>query len=206
VKRLRDEGRTRIIYAGYGWWRQPFSDEIAQGYGAAGFGRFEGVFLLRPIVRDEGGFPSAPPGFAHEEWHDDRFDEVCELMLRTPEPEALYWDMGLCRRSIRNAGHPVPPLFRDGFGQLIVRERDRKVVAFALATTGGYVNHVYADQTLGVRGLGTAVLGRLIASLSRAGIAHASILTHDTNPRAISVYERLGFKAEFRFPQFWLKW
>lgn len=208
VAQLKATGLTRIIYAGFGWWRRAFPDDLARGFLRAGFGRFEGVFLAR-LLDDPPPEPVLPLGYSAGDWDDRRFEEVCALMLRTPEPGALYWDIGLCRRSILNAANPTPPLFRDGFGQLIYREGpggEKRVVAFSLVTSGGYVNHVYCDPAEHGRGLGRAALVRVLRALARKGVGRATILTHDTNPRALSVYERLGFRVDFRFPQFWLKW
>jgi ribosomal protein S18 acetylase RimI-like enzyme len=204
--RLREIGRTRIIYVGYGWWRAPFADDIAAGFARAGWGRFEGVFLARPI--EPGGPPPEPlpSGYEFEEWSDARYPEVCDVMLRSPEPEALYWDMGLVRRSILNAAQPLPPLFRDGLAQIVVRTEDRAVAAFTLATVAGYVNHVYTDPQDRGRGLGRAMVVKLLGAMARIGLARATILTHDTNPKALALYERLGFCVDFRYPQFYLRW
>lgn len=204
--RLREIGRTRIIYAGYGWWRAPFPPELAAPFAATGFRRFEGVFLARPLAPGAAPPPAAlPPGYAFADWTDGRFEEVCGVMLRSPEPEALYWDIDLCRRSVSNAAQPVPPLFRDGLAQLVVREGDRSVAAFTLATTAGYVNHVYTDPAERGRGLASAMLARLLEALGRLGVASATILTHETNPGAIALYERLGFRVDFKYPQFYIR-
>lgn len=202
----RELGLTRIVYAGFGWWRAPFAPELAAGFERAGFRRFEGVFLARPI---EPGGPAEvppPPGYALADWTDDRFEEACALMLRSPEPRAIYWDMGLCRRSITGAGNPLPPLFRDGLGQLVLREADGSLAAFTLATPTGYVNHVYTDPADRGRGLARCMITRLLRAIARRGLLQATILTHDTNPRAIALYERLGFRVDFTFPQFHTRW
>jgi ribosomal protein S18 acetylase RimI-like enzyme len=47
---------------------------------------------------------------------------------------------------------------------------------------------------------------RLLAALARKAIPRATILTHDTNPGAVALYERLGFRVDFRYPQFYLRW
>jgi ribosomal protein S18 acetylase RimI-like enzyme len=204
VVRLRETGRTRLIYVGFGWWREGFPGAFARAFAAAGFGRFEGVFLVRPLQQSEGAPEPVAPGYEIADWRDERFEEVCEVMLASPEPEALYWDMGLCRRSILNAAFPMRPLFPDGFGQLATR--DGTLVGFTLATQHGYVNHVYTHPDHRGRGLGSAMLSRLFVALARKGLTRATILTHDTNPRAIALYERLGFRVDFRYPQFYLRW
>jgi ribosomal protein S18 acetylase RimI-like enzyme len=205
IERLKEIGQTRIVYAGYGWWRDTFPTGLAKGFTAAGFTRFEGVFLQCPIEGRPHPEPTAVrEGYAVEPWRDEWFEPVCDLMLICPEPEAIYWDMGLCRRSIVNAATPGRPMFPDGLGQVALH--DGKVVAFTLATTYGYVNHVYTHPDHRGRGLGAAMVSRLLAALARRGVQRATILTHETNPTAIALYERMGFEVDFRYPQFWTKW
>ncbi len=210
VADLKGFGRTKIIYAGYSWWRAPFPAALAEGFRRAGFGRFEGVFLGRPVDPAEPSPPPPPPGIEYAEWDDARFDEVCEMMLRTPEPGALYWDMGLCRRSILNAASPVPPLFPHGLGRLALlappgEDGRKRVVGFCLSTAHGYINHVYTDRAHQGKGIASGLIRHVLRAHAALGIARSTILTHDTNPRAIAVYRRLGFTVEFTFPQFFLK-
>jgi len=203
VARLREVGLTRIIYAGYGWWRAPFPDVFARAFARAGFGRFEGVFLVRPLERGGPEAAPVPPGYEVVDWRDDFLDEVCDVMLASPEPEALYWDMDLCRRSILNAAFPSRPLFPDGFGQVAFHAG--RVAGFTLASRHGYVNHVYTHPEHRGKGLAPALVTRLLRALARKGIERVSILTHDTNPRAVAIYERLGFAIDFCYPQFYQK-
>jgi ribosomal protein S18 acetylase RimI-like enzyme len=214
VEELRRIGQSGIIYCGYTWWRGPFPDSLAQGFREARFGRFEGVFLGRPLEPGGPPEPPLPPGVELADWEDARFDEVCEMMCRTPEPGALYWDLGLCRRSIRAAGNPLPPLFRDGLGQLALRTGEaapgaggagKRVVGFSLSTSLGYINHVYTDPAEQGKGIASALIARVLRAQARLGIQKATILTHETNPRAIAVYRKLGFEVEFTFPQFYVR-
>ena len=204
VDRLKQIGQTRLIYAGFGWWREAFPAAFAAAFERASFGRFEGIFLMRAL--EPGGPAPAPiaPGYEIREWRDEGFDDVCQLMLASPEPEALYWDLGLCTRSIINAAFPLRPLFPDGFGQCAFQ--GERIVGFTLSTQHGYVNHVYTHPEHRGRGLASAMLTRLLAAVERKGIARATILTHDTNPGAVALYERLGFHVDFRYPQFYLRW
>jgi ribosomal protein S18 acetylase RimI-like enzyme len=203
-ERLKTIGITRTIYAGFGWWRAPFPAVVTKAFLGLGWRTFQGVFLARPLEPGGPEETALPPGYEARAFRDDDFRETCDVMLVSPEPEAIYWDVGLCRRSILNAGNPLPPLFPDGRGQLAVHEG--RIVAFALSTSLGYVNHVYVHPDHRGRGLGAAVLTRLLAALARREVPRATILTHETNPGAIALYERLGFQVDVRFPQFYIKW
>jgi len=203
-ERLRATGLTRIIYAGFGWWRAPFPAPVARAFLALDYRRFEGVFLAHRI---SGQGPAPSPverGYEVVPFEDAYLEETIEVMLASPEPEAIYWDDGLCRRSIAGAANSYAPLFPDGRGQLALR--NGRVVGFALATQSGYVNHVYTHPEHRGRRLASALITRLLGALARQGVLRATILTHETNPHAIAVYERLGFAVDFRFPQFYVKW
>ena len=163
----------------------------------------EGVFLTHPL-RSLPGPPRLPSGYRLAPWSDERFDEACDLMLRTPEPDPIYWDRGLCRRSILGAAAAGSPMFRDGLGQLVLY--GERLVGLCLATTSGYVNHVYTDPEHQGRGLARAALAAVLRAIATAGCERATILTHANNARALSLYRRMGFGTLFTFAQFFCGW
>lgn len=210
VGELEERGspEASVLYCGFGWWRARFPRALAQAFERAGFGSFRGIYLGRRLVGAKlPEPPTIPQGYSVEPWGDEHLDAVVDLMEECPEPGAIYWGRDLCRRSIVKAGAPTPPLFPDGTGQLVLRSGGaadrRELCAFSLATQAGYVNHVYTHGAHRGRGLGGAVTVAVLHALARRGLAEATILTHDTNPGALKLYKRIGFREIFRYPQFY---
>lgn len=206
VAHLADHGLADVIYVGYGWWRGEFPASLARGFSAAGFGRFEGVYLGRDLDRVP-PVPAPPPDYVCREWEDRFHGPVIDLMEATPEPGAIYWGRDLCERSVGGAAHPLRPMFPGGTGQLVFHvpeggAGDGLLCAFTLATDTGYVNHVYTRDGHRGRGLASAAVVRLLHALRTRGHDRTTILTHDTNPGALALYKRLGFEELFRYPQF----
>jgi ribosomal protein S18 acetylase RimI-like enzyme len=204
LEHARARGRSRIFYVAFNFWRL---GDVAAGltvpFPELGMRRLDGVYMARGIAQGLTP-PPVPDGYRVVPWSDDRFEEACDMMLRAPEPEPIYWDRGLCRRSILGAAAAEQPLFPDGLGQLVLK--GDRLVAFSLATPAGYVNHVYTDPDHRSRGLARCALMRVLAALAGQGLGRATILTHANNPGAIRLYERLGFRVDFVFPQFHTSW
>ncbi|RME74777.1 MAG: GNAT family N-acetyltransferase [Planctomycetota bacterium] len=185
------------------WSRAPVPLDHLEPLRALGMRELEGVFLSRSLEPPPAPV-SLPAGYRLRDWEDQDFEPACDLMERTPEPEPLYWDRGLCRRSILGAAGEGSPMFRDGFGQVVTCEGE--LAALCLATRSGYVNHVYTDPRHQGRGLARALLGSVLRALARAGHRRATILTHANNTRALTLYRRMGFTTLFTFPQFFCAW
>ncbi|GIW70659.1 MAG: hypothetical protein KatS3mg102_0201 [Planctomycetota bacterium] len=203
---LRERDVSRVLYVAFNWWRtEPFAPDLVAPLAALGMRRLEGVYLAYDLRAGAPAPAPVPTGYRVVPWEDGWFEQACAMMLRSPEPDPIYWDMGLCRRSIEGAAAPGGCMFPGGLGQLALAPGG-ELAAFSLATVRGYINHVYTAPEHRGRGLGAAVLTRVLGAIAERGLERATILTHDNNPGAIRLYRRLGFELEFTFPQFFERW
>ncbi|MFC1705395.1 GNAT family N-acetyltransferase [Planctomycetota bacterium] len=229
--RLASTGLTRIVYAAFAYWRkESFPKDLSGAFLRRGFSTYRAVYLGHPLDPPPAVTPIAP-GYEVHLFADDRVEEAARMMLRCPEPEAIYWDHGLCTRSIEGAAAPTLPRFPHGLGQMVVwrdwagsadrcsetagapatagstvsRDGVAPIVAFSLATLSGYVNHVYTLPEHRSKGLASSVITRVLQAVHGRGHKRATILTHETNPGAIRLYQRLGFRTLFTYPQFFVR-
>ncbi|MHC4391006.1 MAG: GNAT family N-acetyltransferase [Planctomycetota bacterium] len=208
--RLVEVGRSKIVYCAFNEWMIDDVDPaLLTPFTELGFNGFRAVFMRHPLT-DVAEESAVPEGYAVEPIPDERLDEAAEVMLASPEPQAIFWDTGLCKRSIAAARARGRPGFPEGLGQMVTLTRDAppglgSMVAFSLTTTVGYVNHVYCLPGHRGRGLGGAMVTRVLSAVVRRGCKEATILTHETNPGAVRLYEKLGFETQVRYPQFYHK-
>lgn len=203
---LKAHGKNRIAYVSYGYWRSSvFPIDLETPFGLRSFSRLEGVFLAYTYQPNlDVALPPVPAGYHIEPFDEARLEETCMMMLRSPEPKAIYWDWGLCWRSIMGAAAPNKPWFPDGLG--LIATHNGAIVSFSLATIHGYINHVYTAPEHRGRSLGSALLMRVTEAVRKRGLTRATIMTHHTNPDAIRLYQRRGFVPDFTYPQFYTKW
>ena len=61
-----------------------------------------------------------------------------------------------------------------------------------------YVDEMYVRPGLRSRGIGSAVLARVLGEARARGLARVSLEVNEGNPRAEALYRRLGFTSEAR--------
>lgn len=81
---------------------------------------------------------------------------------------------------------------------LLVRDADRKPVAFAFCWTGGFINDIAVRQSVRGKGLGENLLRACLKGLERVGAPHARLRcqAEPENGPLRSAAARLGFVME----------
>lgn len=130
--------------------------------------------------------------------HDGRVDAEMNELYRNPEG---------CRTLLENilqlqgCGKPIPLA-----SSVAQRPESRMLSGFIVATEisprHAHLAQVAVSPVAQGLGLGKVLLGRAIDALTRAGYLTVSLMVSETNDRAFSLYQSLGFQTVLRFPVF----
>lgn len=191
----------------------PFElSSLRKAFLAGGFREFERVFLRndlatgRRIATEHGGFQFEP-------WVASYTNRAAALMQQAhlgsvdAEMNEMYRTKEGCRSLLDNI------MAQHGCGQLVpaasyaLRKPRAQALAGFLLTTEISAGHAHLAQVAvspsaqGL-GLGKLLLGRAIDALAQAGYRSVSLMVSETNRRALSLYESMGFRAVLGFPVF----
>ena len=191
----------------------PFElSSLREAFLAAGFQEFERVFLRKDLAI--GRRTSTERGaFQFEPWAASYASRAAALMQQAhlgsvdAEMNEMYRTEGGCRSLLENI------MAQHGCGQLVPaasyilrRPRAQALSGFLLTTeiSAGHAHlaQVAVSPSAQGLGLGKLLLGRAIDALSRAGYRSVSLMVSETNQRALSLYESMGFRAVLGFPVF----
>ena len=131
------------------------------------------------------------------------------LLVRRFRPSDLRQIM-----PIEDATFPVDALRRSQFRRLSTAHPDEFLVAEISGAVVGYgagsvkgdcgqLESVAVDQRLRGRGIGTALIQRLLERFQRIGLRRCLLQVRATNTRAIDLYTRLGFRVVGPLPAYY---
>ena len=191
----------------------PFAlSSLRDTFRAAGFQEFERAFLrndlanVRPTPPDNGAFSFEP-------WSASYSDRAAALMQWAhfgsvdAEMNEMYRSQEGCRSLLDSiivqhaCGELVPA------ASYVLRKARGQALSGFLLTTEISAGHAHLAQVAvspsaqGL-GLGKLLLARAIYTLARAGYRSVSLMVSETNQRASSLYESMGFRAVLGFPVF----
>ena len=117
----------------------------------------------------------------------------------------LYRKPEGCRTLLENivqlqrCGEPIPMA-----SSVAQRPESRMLSGFIVATeiSPRHAHFAQVAVSPSAQGLGKLLLGRAIDALTRAGYLTVSLMVSDTNERAVSLYESMGFRIVLRSPVF----
>jgi ribosomal protein S18 acetylase RimI-like enzyme len=102
----------------------------------------------------------------------------------------------------------VEDVFRPALGApdrvlLVALARGRFPIGHALIDLHGIISHLIVLAGFRDQGIGTAFLAEAVSLIKQAGGGHATLMVEKTNPAAIRLYERLGFKTTGESSERW---
>ena len=191
----------------------PFElSSLREAFLAGGFREFERVFLRSDLAT--GRQPSTEHGvFQFEPWAASYTSRAAALMQQAhlgsvdAEMNEMYRTQEGCRSLLDNI------MAQHGCGQLVptasyaLRKPRAQALSGFLLTTEISAGHAHLAQVAvspsaqGL-GLGKLLLSRAIDALAQAGYRSVSLMVSETNRRALSLYESMGFRAVLGFPVF----
>ncbi len=185
---------------------------LQDGFRAQGSCEHRRLFLRRDLERGAGTFECGGT-FEFEPWNLSHLSQAARLMHQAHEGKVdsemneLYRTKEGCRTLLENilyqqgCGNPVPlssyvarkPPARTILGFIVATEISRGHAHLAQIAVGP------SDQGLG---LGKLLLARSVDALADAGFLTVSLMVSESNQRAVSLYESLGFRTVLSFPVF----
>lgn len=183
---------------------------------AAGFRPYERAFLRSDLAADRPS-PTEPVeqdgAFHFEPWRARYSTRAAALMQQAhrgsvdAEMNEMYRTERGCRGLLDNivAQHGCGPLVPEA--SYVARRPGAPSISGFLLTTEISQGHAHLAQvavgpSAQGHGLGRRLLGRAIESLARANYRTVSLMVSETNQRALSLYESMGFRPVLRFPVF----
>jgi len=179
---------------------------------AAGFREFERMFLRNDLTSGRETTPGHGE-FRFEPWSASYTNQAAALMQQAHvgSVDAEINEMYRTREGCRSLLDSI--IAQHGCGQLVPaasyvlrRPRVEALSGFLLTTeisTGhAHLAQVAVSPSAQGLGLGKLLLGRAIDTLARAGYRSVSLMVSETNQRALSLYESMGFRRVLDFPVF----
>jgi len=179
---------------------------------AAGFREFERMFLRNDLTSGQ-ETASGHVEFRFEPWSASYADRAAALMQQAHlgSVDAEMNEMYRTREGCRSLLDSI--IAQHGCGRLVPaasyvlrRPRAQVLSGFMLTTeisTGhAHLAQVAVSPSAQGLGLGKLLLGRAIEALARAGYRTVSLMVSETNQRALSLYESMGFRPVLDFPVF----
>ena len=195
---------SQFIPFGLPWLRDAFLE--------AGFREHDRAFLRRTL---QGSRSSCfnDPLFEFKPWSASYLSRAALLMQQAhdgrvdAEMNELYRNPEGCRTLLENilqlqgCGEPIPLA-----SSIAQRPESRMLSGFIVATEisrrHAHLAQVAVSPSAQGLGLGKLLLGRAIDALTRAGYLTVSLMVSETNQRAFSLYQSMGFRTVLRFPVF----
>ncbi len=175
--------------------------------------RLAGEVILRNDLATGRRTSTEHGAFQFEPWAASYTSRAAALMQQAhlgsvdAEMNEMYRTQEGCRSLLDNI------MEQHGCGQLVPaasyalrKPRAQSLSGFLLTTeiSAGHAHlaQVAVSPSAQGLGLGKLLLGRAIDALARAGYRSVSLMVSETNQRALSLYESMGFRAVLGFPVF----
>ena len=195
---------SQFIPFGLPWLREVFLAEDFREHGRA--------FLRRALLSSASSGSGSGP-FEFKPWSSSYLSRAALLMQQAhdgrvdAEMNELYRNPEGCRTLLENilqlqgCGEPIPMA-----SSVAQRPESRMLSGFIVATEisrrHAHLAQVAVSPSAQGLGLGKLLLGRAIDALTGAGYLTVSLMVSETNERAFSLYESMGFRTVLRFPVF----
>lgn len=147
------------------------------------------LVMRRPHLRDLPAIPPLPEGYRLREYAGDA--DLPALRATLGEAFAEPWDEAKTRRELTDAAD-VRAIYVVDFGGAVVGTTSSRVVA-ARFPGAGYVHWVGVANAHLRRGLGSALMARVLHDFRERGDRDAILETDDQRGPAIATYLKYGF-------------
>ncbi len=96
----------------------------------------------------------------------------------------------------------VEKVFKEPNNQIFVAEENKKIIGFIIANfspgviRSGWINEIFVTESFRKRRIGFKLMAKGLDWLKQKEAKKAELMTYKVNQKALSFYQKLGFKKE----------